>query len=490
MPLWWTAGAQPRAQPQRAVGGRHQEASAPAPAPAPARTAAQQQTTVDSETVTPPQPLTLAISGSVKCPRRRKRLAAAAVWCQFAGALFAGVIYDDLHHLGPRGPKRRRTVENRFCWDTYVQNKTEREFQQMFRLDIDGFYEVLEETRHHYETKNLAQAWRKGAWPVSAEARLAMTLRWLAGGSHLDIKDVFLVSTAEFSATKLKVINAINDAYPVEFPASHEKQREIARKFANKSKSRCMQDCVGAVDGCIFTIDNPGKEVADSQRYNVPRKNKYGLLAQAICDADRRFLFFDITFPGSAHDMNHFRSTSIYGKMERRGFLAPGCYIIGDNAYTCLPWLLVMFIGSHPAGSMQDSYNWALSSLRMNIECAFGELIRRWGVLWRKLEVRHDRCASVIACCMRLHNICIDRRLQIESEYIRGDGCFCAGGSTWERAPRFENGSPVEYMSPNSSPLGGEMERGERRRQVAEAVNEIGVRRPPPRSAHHRRGRT
>ena len=91
-----------------------------------------------------------------------------------------------------------------------------------------------------------------------------MTLRWLDGGSHLDIKDVFLVSTAEFGATKLRMINAINEAYPVELPASHDEQREIANKFEIKSKFRCMQGCVGAVDGCIFTINNPGKEVDDS----------------------------------------------------------------------------------------------------------------------------------------------------------------------------------------------------------------------------------
>ena len=29
--------------------------------------------------------------------------------------------------------------------------------------------------------------------------------------------------------------------------------------------------------------------------------------------------------------------------------------------------------------------------MRMNIECAFGEIIRRWGIFWRALEIKFDR---------------------------------------------------------------------------------------------------
>ena len=62
-----------------------------------------------------------------------------------------------------------------------------------------------------------------------------------------------------------------------------------------------------------------------------------------------------------------------------------------------------------------DDFNYEQSQMRMNIECAFGELIRRWGIFWRALEMKFDRRAKVIGACIRLHNFCIDERLSVEN---------------------------------------------------------------------------
>lgn len=69
----------------------------------------------------------------------------------------------------------------------------------------------------------------------------------------------------------------------------------------------------------------------------------------------------------------------------------------------------------------------------------------------------------MISSCARLRNICFDHRIQMEPEFISDDGQFYAGHATWARAPRFVKGSPVEYTSPATSPIGGEIGRGERR---------------------------
>lgn len=39
---------------------------------------------------------------------------------------------------------------------------------------------------------------------------------------------------------------------------------------------------------------------------------------------------------------------------------------------------------------------------------AFGILVRRWGILWRPLEVAFHKLASVVNVLMNLHNFCID----------------------------------------------------------------------------------
>ena len=56
----------------------------------------------------------------------------------------------------------------------------------------------------------------------------------------------------------------------------------------------------------------------------------------------------------------------------------------------------------------------------MTIQCAFGMLVRRWGVFWRPLEVAFDRRAPLVGAAMRLHNYCIDRRIAIELEQVAG----------------------------------------------------------------------
>jgi len=55
-------------------------------------------------------------------------------------------------------------------------------------------------------------------------------------------------------------------------------------------------------------------------------------------------------------------------------------------------------------------------------ECAFGEIIRRWGILWRPFEMDFAKCAHVIARCIRLYNLCIDRHLEVEVYLTQPEG--------------------------------------------------------------------
>ena len=42
-------------------------------------------------------------------------------------------------------------------------------------------------------------------------------------------------------------------------------------------------------------------------------------------------------------------------------------------------------------GSAEDSWNYVQSQNRMAIECAFGMLVRRWGILWYSLEIQWEK---------------------------------------------------------------------------------------------------
>ena len=95
-------------------------------------------------------------------------------------------------------------------------------------------------------------------------------------------------------------------------------------------------------------------------------------------------------------------------------------YFVGDDAYSASRQMGVPFSGSHGFRSPKDNFNFFQSSTRINIECAFGILVRRWGVLWRRQEGSLQRINSIVMACLICHNLCIDARLGGDIETVQG----------------------------------------------------------------------
>ena len=55
------------------------------------------------------------------------------------------------------------------------------------------------------------------------------------------------------------------------------------------------------------------------------------------------------------------------------------------------------------------TFNHALSSQRISIERAFGQLVRRWGILWCANSSRLKNVSVIVLVCAKLHNLCVDR---------------------------------------------------------------------------------
>ncbi len=84
-----------------------------------------------------------------------------------------------------------------------------------------------------------------------------------------------------------------------------------------------------------------------------------------------------------------------------------GYYFIGDLAYSLKTFLHTPY-DNMVHGTPEDNYNYFHSSLRIVIECTFGEIDLRWGILWKPLHFSLDRNCKVIDACIRLHNFIID----------------------------------------------------------------------------------
>jgi hypothetical protein len=113
--------------------------------------------------------------------------------------------------------------------------------------------------------------------------------------------------------------------------------------------------------------------------------------------------------PGAASDFYAFDESDLKKKLDKEGFLRPGLCLFGDNAYInsrymCTPWRNV-------SSSPKDAMNFYHSQLWINIECAFGMLVHRWGMLRKPLPVNVSvgKISSLVLALCKLHNYCIDQ---------------------------------------------------------------------------------
>jgi hypothetical protein len=181
---------------------------------------------------------------------------------------------------------------------------------------------------------------------------------------------------------------------------------EVARAFGNYS-NHLFEGCIGAIDGWIVKIKQPGKsDNVSNPKSFYSRKGFHGISVQAIVDRKKRILFCSIESRGAEHDLTAFKRTGLYQwlldnwwRLERNGY-----YFIGDSAYALRQFIITPYDNAMH-GTPKDNFNFFHSSSRIVVECAFGEVDLRWGILWHPLQFSLALNCKVIDACMHLHNL-------------------------------------------------------------------------------------
>jgi hypothetical protein len=155
----------------------------------------------------------------------------------------------------------------------------------------------------------------------------------------------------------------------------------------DRSSGGVINGCIRALDGWIVKINKPMKsDGVSNPKSFYSRKGFYGISVQAIVDSKKRILFRSNESRGGEHDSLAFKHTELYTwlvqnweHLARKQF-----YFIGDSAYSLKSFLLTPYDNTRHATPV-DNYNFFHSSSRIVVECAFGEINLRWGILWSKL---------------------------------------------------------------------------------------------------------
>lgn len=251
---------------------------------------------------------------------------------------------------------------------------------------------------------------------ISAAWRLAIALRMYAGSRLCDAADIARVT----DSTVWPVVWQVTDAILSEFGLPDFDVSDVARMqtisdgFAMRSDG-VMTGCVGAVDGMAVMIRRPtSREALGISGVNV----------QAICDSEKRFLYGSHMTTGSTHDSTAWNVTEVSTDLDA-GKLRHDFWLAGNAAYAAGPHMVTPWPGRH-LSEEKDSFNFRHSNSRITIECAFGILQNRFGMLRRKIDTALARAKDLVFVCMAPHNLCIDAQLRDDRfDYNKHENLRC-----------------------------------------------------------------
>jgi DDE superfamily endonuclease len=295
--------------------------------------------------------------------------------------------------------------------------------KRAYRMSEESFFKLHRMLEGHLKgtiARNNGKCnWQRGSpnGIITSTARLSIAIRYFAGGRPEDIALVHGVSHSEVFKSVWRTVDAILtcDKLSFAFPTDHSEQYAIAAGFRKRSQPG-FSSCCGAIDGMLlwterYSEQECAKAGCGPKKFFCGRKHKFGLNMQGTCDSECRFLDVCIQHPASTSDFLAFTTSSLYRRLEKENFLAPGLCIFGDSAYMNCRYFATPY--KSVSSGTKDDYNFYHSQLRIKIECAFGQLVARWGVLRRAIpsNLGIKKTTSLVICLCRLHNYCINERL-------------------------------------------------------------------------------
>lgn len=365
-----------------------------------------------------------------------------------------------------RGPS---FFEQRLAWDRYVEKHSKRgTLKRRIRMSRSSFAKLLRLIYHRMIVEELFACSRGG--PIIPELCLYCTLRWLAGGSYLDICDIAGVSSSSFYRVVWKTVRALASCKELEikFPTGSAEIQRAVEGFESISFQSAIKNCALVLDGYLLRIKTPQKATVGNVRsYFSGHYQCYGVNIQAACDHHCRFVYFAFASPGVTADRYAVKHCSLSRLIEG---LPIGICAIGDAAYEATEHMVPVFMGHDRTKKRNDNFNFYASQLRIRIEMAFGLMQGKWGILLRPLGSNLVNVKELVQCIARLHNWVITERI--------GDDVPTSHGNAYmPTVPNDSNGDPIDTDRVFGS-LASMRGHSELRERMVDRVERLGLKRP------------
>jgi len=344
---------------------------------------------------------------------------------------------------GPGQERNPSIFEQRLAWNDFCELHISRgTFDRRLRMTKASFDKLLSYLVD-YLWINETQADRRGGG-ITPELCLYCTIRWLAGGSYLDICDVAGISKASFYRVVWRTITAIvlSPDLKIVWPTTDEEIGRAIGGFASISTECAIENCVGVVDGYLLRIKVPSKkEVPNVKSFFSGHYQCYGVNVQAVADHNSRFIYFSLAAPGVTADRDAICHCNLKELVENLPF---GICIIGDPAYEGSEHMVPIYQGLDRKNPKYDNFNFYASQLRIRVEMAFGLMQMKWGILQRPVGCSMKNLKWMAQAIARLHNYVIDERLAMDMDPAAEIREIASNGPSYHpTVPEDENGDPI-----------------------------------------------
>lgn len=191
--------------------------------------------------------------------------------------------------------------------------------------------------------------------------------------------------------------------------------KEVAKEFYEKWQ---FPNCIGAIDGRHFIVKKPKRSGSEFRK----SKKNLSVVFQAVVDADYKFIAVEEggRGRGKQSDDGAFQYSKLNELLSSGKYNVPppACVpgsdvilpnvMIGDEAFPLKTFLMRPY-PDRGIDNEKITFNKCLSKARNCVECAFGILTDKWGLLLKPMEtnLKHTRLIIKVACL--LHNIVRER---------------------------------------------------------------------------------
>lgn len=173
-------------------------------------------------------------------------------------------------------------------------------------------------------------------------------IRWLSGGSYLDVGDIVLIISTSFYRFSYRCVSEILNCQSlhISLPMTNEDIHCCWMVFNACSSHNSILGCFGCIDGYLVHIcSTSNEEVINVNTYFSGWYKKHGINIQWLCDIICRFLYVSVLLPGSHIDINAFRSKRIHQYLNDT--FPNDYFFIGDMEYPCFNKILTPYPGTN-----------------------------------------------------------------------------------------------------------------------------------------------